>query len=224
MFFSRKKNPIEEQLEKYLEATSKCKDSFLGGLTYFIQNSNGDEEYLKFVHSTKKYEGIADDIRDGIERRMYEESLIPESRGDVLAFLETFDRIPNTMEGVMEFIDEVGLSIPDNLSEQDHKTFTRDFQELCDGIAETFELARNSAQCFFSKPRRVRDYTVAIDRHESQCDNVESDLKRYVFHHDGFSDLQKILFKELFKRIGDIADLAEDFQRRIILLSLKNLY
>ena len=35
---------------------------------------------------------------------------------------------------------------------------------------------------------------------------------------------RKFFLKELFKRIGDIADLAEDFQRRIILLSLKNLY
>ena len=42
------------------------------------------------------------------------------------------------------------LSIPDNLSDEDHKKFTRDFQELCDGIAETFELARNSAQCFLA--------------------------------------------------------------------------
>ena len=93
-----------------------------------------DEEYLKFVHSTKKYEGIADDIRDGIERRMYEESLIPESRGDVLAFLETFDRIPNTMEGVMEFIDEVALSIPDNLSEQDHKNLLEIFRNYVMGL------------------------------------------------------------------------------------------
>ena len=222
---SRKKNPIEEQLEKYLEATSKCKDSFLGGLTYFIQYSNGDEEYLKFVHSTKKYEGIADDIRDGIERRMYEESLISESRGDVLAFLETFDRIPKTLWkeswSLLMRLDFLFLII---LANRITKNLLEIFRNYVMELQRPFELARNSAQCFFSKPRRVRDYTVAIDRHESQCDNVESDLKRYVFHHDGFSDLQKILFKELFKRIGDIADLAEDFQRRIILLSLKNLY
>lgn len=224
MFFSRKKNPIEEQLEKYLEAASKCTDAFLGGLAHFIQNSSVDEEYLKFVQATKKYEGIADDIRDGIERKMYEESLIPESRGDVLAFLETFDRIPNRMEGIMEFIDEVNLSIPSTLEDREREKFTRDFQELCNGIAETFDLTRRSASCFFSQPRRVRDFTVAIDRHESDCDKVESHLKRSLFQNDGFNDLQKILFMELFKKIGDIADSAEDFQRRIILLSLKNLY
>jgi len=224
MFFSRKKNPLEEQLEEYLQAADKCKEAFLGGLGYFIQNSKVDDGYMKFLQATKKYEGIADDLRDGIERRMYEESLIPESRGDVLAFLETFDRIPNRMEGIMEFIDEVNLSIPDSLDSRGREEFTRDFQELCNGIAQTFELTSSSAACFFSEPRRVRDYTVAIDRHESECDKVESHLKRSLFHHEGFSDLQKILFAELFKAIGDIADLAEDFQRRIILLSLKNLY
>ena len=224
MWFTTKKNPIEEELVRYLEATTKCKGAFVGGVKHFIEHSKVDEGYLKFLHDTQKYEGISDDIRDSIERKMYEDSLIPESRGDVLAFLETFDRIPNTMEGVIEFIDEVALDVPHDLGAEDYESFTKNFIKLCDGIEETFELVRESAECFFTKPRRVRDFTIAIDRHESECDRIESYLKRFVFHNHGFTDLQKVLFKELIKRIGDIADLAEDFQRRIILLSLKNIY
>lgn len=224
MLFSSKKHPIEEQMVLYLDAASKCKGSFIGCLKHFIEQSKVDDSYLQFLQNTKRYEGIADDLRDTIERRMYEESLIPQSRGDVLAFLETFDRIPNTMESIVEFIDEVGLIIPSTLETAHNKEFNHNFLKLCDGIEQTFELTVESAQCFFTKPRRVRDFTIAIDRHESDCDKIESYLKRFIFSNPGFSDLQKILFKELFKRIGDIADLAEDFQRRIILLSLKNLY
>ena len=224
MFFTRRKHRIEEQMEEYLGVTGKCKDAFLEGMEYFIKQGKVDQSYYKFLEKTKKYEGIADDLRDSIERRMYEDALIPESRGDVLAFLETFDRIPNRMEGIAEFIDEVNLKIPTTLPTDERENFDREIHDLCHGVVDTFELAIESANCFFKDPKRVRDFTVAIDRHESDCDKIESRLKRYVFHQDGFTDLQRILFLELFELVGDIADMAEDFQRRIILLSFKNLY
>jgi|GEM_PF-853812 uncharacterized protein len=224
MFFTRKKNRIEEQTNEYLEAAKKCKDAFLEGMEYFVEHGVVDKEYILFVQKVTKYEGIADDLRDSIARKMYEDSLIPESRGDVLAFLETFDRIPNRMEGIVQFIDEVNLAIPPALLDEDGEFFTREIRKLCMGVVTTFELAIDSGRCFFTEPQRVREYTVAIDRHESDCDKIESALKRYVFHQKDFSDLQKILFLDLLERVGDIADMAEDFQRRIILLSLKNLY
>jgi uncharacterized protein len=222
MFFSRKQNYVEEEIEKYFEAVQKCKDRFFEGMVHFIEHGI-TEEFLGDVQKIKKYEGIADDIRDGIERRMYEESLIPESRGDVLAFLENFDVIPNNMEGIVQFVDEVQLSFPDiPPKELDH--FRRELKDLCSGVLDALELALESGRYFFTEPSKVRDFTIAIDRKESECDSIESNLKRYVFHQDGFTELQRLLFYKLLERIGDIADLCEAFQRRIILLSLKSLY
>ena len=223
MFFSKKKHFVEEQMDKYFEALENCRDSFLGGLEHFLEVGKVDQQYLDFVSKTKKYEGIADDIRDTIEMRMYEEALIPESRGDVLAFLENLDFVPNNMESTMKFIDEVNLKIP-AMEDSEIEDFKRRLKQLSSLVMDSLDLAIESGKYFFSEPRKVREYTVAIDRKESESDNIEDDLKRHLFRSDAFSDLQKTLFYNLIGRIAQVADLCEKFQRRIILLTFKNLY
>lgn len=222
-FFSNRKNYVEEQIEKYMEALNNCQKTFKEGMAYFLEKEMVDNKFLEYEQLIHKYEGIADDIRDNLEMRMYEESLIPETRGDVLAFVENLDYLPNSLESVIKFIDEVNLTFP-KLDNKEMEFFKRKLFDLVNTVLDAYELAVESGGCFFDDIRKVREYSVAIDRKESEADKIETDLKRYVFREDGFTDMQRMLFHRLITKISDTADLAESFHRRIILLSFKNSY
>jgi predicted phosphate transport protein (TIGR00153 family) len=223
MFFSKKKHYVKEQIDEYMVNLGKCRDTFREAWNEFLSKGKVTDEYVDWVGKTHKYEGRADDIRDNLETSMYEESLIPESRGDVLAFMENLDFLPNRLESIVKYIDEVNLSVPD-LSERDRDMFLRNLKQLMNIVLETYDLAIESGVHFFEDKRKVREYSVAIDRKESEADSIEGTLKKFIFTCSEFRDFDKLLFYELITRLSDVADLAEKFHRRVILLSFKSTY
>lgn len=224
MFFKRKnKHFVEEQMYKYLKTLARCREFFAECIHHFIAYGVVDDTYLEFVAQTHKYEGIADDIRDELEMQMYKQALIPESRGDVLALIENLDYLPNSLEDTAKFIEQVNLSFP-NMEEELLEDFKGDLRRLVGVSLDAFDLVLQSAEAFFSQPKNVREFSMAIDRKESESDRLEENLKSRVFRQEGFSDLQKILFFKLIDQISHVADLALSFQRRVILLALKSAY
>jgi predicted phosphate transport protein (TIGR00153 family) len=210
-------------MQKYLKTLVHCREAFGEGIYHFISSGEIDDTYLEFMARTHKYEGLADDIRDELEMRMYEQALIPESRGDVLALIENLDSLPNKLENIAKFVEQVNLRFP-VMEEEELESFRGDLRRLVGIGLEAFDLALQSAEVFFNKPKNVREFSMSIDRKESEADHLEENLKCRIFRLDGFSDLQRFLFFKLVDRISRIADLALSFQRRIILLSLKSSY
>jgi predicted phosphate transport protein (TIGR00153 family) len=99
-FLWRKQEKIEGMLESYFERCDNCFQLFEQAFDNYCENGPC-ETFNHIVQRTHETESAADDLRRDIEHTLYGKALLPESRGDILGVLESFDKLPNMAETVI---------------------------------------------------------------------------------------------------------------------------
>ena len=103
-------------------------------------------------------ESDADNLRRKIERRLYTETLIPESRGDVLGLLESCDKVLNkTAETLHQFSVELPFILPEV------KNY---YLELTDISVLALEEMVAAVRSYFTDIIQVRDYMNKVQLYE----------------------------------------------------------
>ncbi|MCK5343830.1 MAG: DUF47 family protein, partial [Candidatus Heimdallarchaeota archaeon] len=112
----KKTKKLELKMDEFLDTVSESGIIFQEGIKHYLKN-----KFERFENQNKKIrqlEGRADRLRRAIEQQLYTETLIPESRGDVLALLETTDNVINqAKETLLEFSVEIP-TIPEEFHEE----------------------------------------------------------------------------------------------------------
>ena len=206
-----KQREVQNQIFSYCEQVRFCIERFQNTFeecrvqiaTKTIQNG------FDGVHLA---EGKADDIRRELEHLMYRRAVFPESRGDILGLVETMDRVPNAAESALRMIVNQHIILPPEL------------------IGTLLALVSICTKCVFIMLGGVTQVfssfvdasiTVGkIDELESEADRIEADLIDQVFTAD-YSDLQKILLRDLIKQISAIADRSENVGDRMRIIVAK---
>ncbi len=209
--FFKKQRQIESKVLEYLEVWEECLRLFQRAMDQFLDHG-ADKDFDFLVEQTHKRESHADDLRRKIEFRMYEEALLPESRGDILGFLEALDTIPNRLETILFIISlEKVTLVPE---------YVDDIGRLLKASYEGAEALLEIARGVFKKDRDLRAQVLIIDEKESACDRIERDLIRKIFASD-LDGFRKISLRDLILKIGDITDMAENIADRITIMSYK---
>ena len=211
--FSGKKHRLSQMVERYLKKTEECMKNFKKAVeTYFEVGISKD--FDEIIEKTHIAESLADDIRREIELNLYEKSLIPESRGDILGLLESTDKVLNKAQSVLYQIQTESLRIPKFLQE--------DFSKLVDINIEAFKNVAKAIRTLFENLREIRDITNEIDKRESSSDRLEREIIKKIFSSDiGIGE--KILLKELMIETGSISDLSENVGDRLNIIAAKRL-
>ncbi len=210
-FLLRKQKMVEQAVFEYLDHWEKCLKSFKSGVDVYFDKGLG-EEFDFCVEATHKMESHADDLRRKIEWDMYSKALIPESRGDILAFLESMDRIPNKAESILYQIQTQKTRVPKEL----HGQFRRVINLSC----ECMELVHEAALRLFRNEPKLLELTDQIDRKESECDHAERNLITRIFEMD-IDKGEKVILKDLVIEFGTLTDRAENVSDRLTILSVK---
>ncbi len=209
--FWKKQEKIEEMMDQYFERCDKCFEMFEKAYGVYVEMGQG-EAFEAAVVAASKAESSADDLRRDIEYTLYGKALLPESRGDILGLLETFDTLPNRAETVLYSLRCQRIKIPDELQ--------ADFQKLIDVNLQAYYLVRKAVDNLMNNPRVTLHSTKDVDAKESESDNLERDIICTVFNSE--MDMgTKILFKDLALLIGDISDRAEKVADRIGIVAIK---
>ena len=211
--FSGKKHRLSQMVERYLKKTEECMKNFKKAVeTYFEVGISKD--FDEIIEKTHIAESLADDIRREIELNLYEKSLIPESRGDILGLLESADKVLNKAQSVLYQIQTESLRIPKFLQE--------DFSKLVDINIEAFKNVAKAIRTLFENLREIRDITNEIDKRESSSDRLEREIIKKIFSSDiGIGE--KILLKELVIETGSISDLSENVGDRLNIIAAKRM-
>lgn len=210
-FFLRKQKLIEELMFNYLDEWQICLEDFRNAMNVYLTKGLG-EKFSYYVEHTNKMESQADNIRKKIEWEMYSKALLPESRGDLLGFLETMDKIPNKAESVLYQIQLQRLSLPEELR--------KNLERIVDLSCESIQLVYEAAVNFISQKGEIYRLADKIDIKESECDHAERDTITKIFMMD-IDSAEKILLKELVIELGAITDRVEDVAARLTILSVK---
>ena len=162
---------VESQIDTFLDVVSDSALLFqLGMEDYLLARNAQFEERLSQIRENEKK---ADDLRVAIERYLYERTLIPENRGDVLVILENTDEVvDNIKDTLMQFSIEMP-AIPPELNDLWMQT-TRA------SVAAVEQLVM-AVRSFFSDIAAVNNYIHKVYFFEREADHLGEKLRRQVF-------------------------------------------
>lgn len=200
-------------VERYLDKMLETSELFKKTVEKYFETCLS-REFKEMIETTHLSESMADDIRREIELEMYEKSLIPESRGDILGLLESTDEVMNKAQSVLYQIETENLEIPKELYE--------DFLKLIHNNISAFEVAIDGFRTLFHNLKEVREKVQEVDKRESSSDRMERELIRKIFA-GSYETGKKILLKDLVIEIGNISDISEEVTDRLNIVAAKRM-
>ncbi len=210
-FFWKKQRLIERYVFDYIDEWKRCLEDFKNAMEVYLKEGLG-EKFDYYVERTHKMESQADDMRKKIEWEMYSKALLPESRGDILGFLEMMDKIPNKAESILYQIQLQRLKLP--------KELNPNMQRIVDLSYKAIQLVYEAAIALLSQRGDIHKLADKIDEKESECDHAERDIIAKIFTMD-MDKAEKILLKELIVEFGTLTDRVENVSDKLTLLSVK---
>lgn len=209
ILFKKIKN-LETQIDNYLDLVVKGGFLFKQGVKYFLEEQTDEfENRLENINIT---ESDADHLRREIETKLYIETLIPDSRGDVLGLLEACDKVLNmTAETLHQFSVEIPYILPE---------VKNNYIELTDISVTAMDEMVAAVRSYFTDINRVRDHINKVQLYESESDKIAAKLKRIVFRTD-LSLSKKMHMRYFALHIESIADEAEDVCDRLSIAAVK---
>ena len=206
----KKTKELEMQIDEYLDLIVKGGLLFKRGLKFYLQEKFEDfEDRLK---SLDQCESQADSLRRSIESQLYIQTLIPESRGDVLGLLESSDRVLNlTAETLLEF----SVETPNILT-----AIRGLFLDLAEASINSLDDMVLAIRAYFRDLTAVRDHISKAQFYEHESDKLAEKIKRTVFKMD-IELSHKIHIRYFVLRMEKIADRAEDVCDRLSIATIK---
>ncbi len=165
---------VESQIDTFLDVVSETALLFqLGVEDYLLDRSAQFEERLGLIRENEKK---ADDLRVAIERYLYERTLIPENRGDVLAILENSDEVvDNIKDTLMQFSIELP-QIPEILDDL--------WMQTTHASTAAVEQLTYAVRSFFRDLSQVNNYIHKVYFFEREADQLGEKLRRLIFAQD----------------------------------------
>jgi len=209
--FSKTKRLIME-IDRFMDLTSQAGLHFKEGVRLFIEQRYDEFEYrLQMIRDAEKK---ADSSRIDIEAHLYTETLIPESRGDVLGILESMDSIVDKAKSTMLNLSIERPVLPDKLKPI--------FLELTFRVVDTVEELVAASRAFFYELHAVKDHLHKVKFFEREADHLTEKIKRDVFSLK--IDLsRKIQLSYFINHIDFLADQAEEVSNRLSIATIKRI-
>ena len=207
--FSKTKE-LEAQTDEFCDKVSEGALAFKLGVSRYLK---GDfAAFAQKKQQVSELESRGDELRREIQRRLYIETLIPESRADVLELLEYTDEVLNSCESAMwQFAIEKPV-----VGEQ----FIEDFNALVDAVVEAVEALVIALRAFFRGGEAASDHMHKVIFFETEADTISHRLLAAIFDSDLKLD-HKNQFRHFILHIDNIADVAEDVADRLAIFALK---
>jgi len=199
------------EIDEFFDKLSEAGLVFNHAIKIYLSQGRSEEFEEKLAH-VNDLESQADGLRRDIETQLYVQTLIPESRGDVLGLLETADTVLNLLEAALW---SFSIEHP-NISEDYHG----DFQALTDMVVNTVDSLVLASRAFFRDFEAVGDHNHKVMFYEKESDKISTKLKRAIFD----SDLplsEKMHLRHFVELIDEVADGAEDVADRLSIYAIK---
>ena len=201
-------NSINLFLDNILEVNSLFENLMK---EFFLKNYKKVEDLTLKISDL---ESACDKLRRTTERKIYQETLIPEQRGDVLGMLENLDKIPGQLQGNAH---RINTEKPDI-----HEELHDDFNSLVQNNSTCVKLLISGSKQFFIDPKKTIEDCLLVSKHESTGDKISTKLKNAIFDNNNLDLSQKMHLRYFVEIVDEVANLAEDVADRLIISSVKN--
>jgi len=207
----KRKIGIEKQINDFLDKVSESGLLFKSGVDAYLKGNI--ESFEKQLESIAETEHQGDELRRSLEEKLYIETLIPESRGDVLSLLESMDSLLDRFKGAMWRFDIECPVIGDE--------FHEDFRELINSVVEAVEAIVRSSRAFFKDISAVADHMHKVSYWETESDKISTRLQRNIFRQKELRLSHRMQLRDFVRHIDKIADRAEDVADHLSIFVIK---
>ncbi len=209
----RRTKQLEVKIDSFFDKLSESSVVYrLAVRVYLKEGLSG--EFQTRLNRVNTLESEADDLRREIEQQLYSDTLIPDSRGDVLGLIETADQLLSQFESSLWAF---AIEAPEIADE-----FKGDFKKLTNMVVKAADELGLSGRAFFRNPHDVPTYNHKVMLYEREADVVSTTLKKAIFNSD--LDLaHKLHLREFVESIDSVADIAEDVADRLAIYAIKRL-
>ncbi len=211
MALFRRTKGLEDEIDDFLDKLSESGMVFEHAVKLYLSDGNTEAFNEKLLH-VNELESTADRLRRSVETQLYAETLIPESRGDVLGLLENLDSVLNLFEGALWSFSIETPEIPPD--------YHADYAALTEMAVLAVESLVLASRAFFRNIAAVSDHMHKVMFYEKEADKVSTKLKREIFA----SDLplsRKVHLRDFVEHIDNLADRAEDVADRLTIAAIK---
>jgi len=207
----RRTKKLESRIDEFLDNVVESSLLFRRGVKIYLKRGvvDGFDECLE---KAEELENRNDELRRRIETELYLNTLIPESREDVLRLLENIDDLVNLVEANLFRFSIQQPEIPEPLN--------NGFRDLTKIVVECLEEVVKATRAFFRDYSSVRDYTSKVIFFETEADKVSTRLQREIFASDLPLENKRHLVY-FVEKIDDLANGAEDIADELNIYAIK---
>ncbi|MDI3503899.1 MAG: uncharacterized protein PWP64_835 [Candidatus Cloacimonadota bacterium] len=201
---------VESQIDTFLDMVSDSATTFQLAIEDYLGERY--EQFEERLTKIRELEHRADDLRVSIERFLYERTLIPENRGDVLAILENTDEvIDNIKDSLLQF----SIEMPDIPSELDDL-----WVQTSKASVAAVEQLVFAVRSFFRDLAAVNNYIHKVYFFEREADQIGEKLRRKIFGMN-IELSQKSQLRFFAIHIEKISDAAQNVCDRLSIYTIK---
>ncbi len=209
--FLKKRFGIGRKMDDFLDKVSEAGMLFQHGVDAYLKGNR--PSFVKKIEDIADVEHVGDALRRDLEEQLYTQTLIPDSRGDVLELLENMDGLLDRFKGALWRFE---IEQPDIYPE-----LHDDIRELAACVVESVEAMVRSTRAFFKDISTVADHLHKVSHWESQSDKVSTRIQSRVFREEERDLSYRMQLRDFIRHVDKIADRAEDVADKLRIYVIK---
>jgi predicted phosphate transport protein (TIGR00153 family) len=210
----KKHRKLFEHLDDYYQSAIETTRKFQSAIEYTLQ-SGVDEHFEVLAEEISEKEQNCDNLRRLIEYELFSQSLLPETREDLIEIIEKMDGVPNYCEEVVFMIVDQRSEILDVIK--------KNILELVDISLKSFVLTVEAAKDCMGKMENTQHLVREVDDLENLGNQIERKMVRAIFSNEKLETHPggQMVQKEIVKKIGEINDICRHISEKIIITAVK---
>ena len=211
MLFHKTKQLVKK-IDHFVDLTAQVGLHFKSAITSYIQDEIDDFESRLIKISS--IENQADILTRDIESQLYQQTLIPDARGDVLGILESMDSIIDAIKATVTEFSIEQPEIPNEIIE--------DVLILIENVTATIDSVTAAVRTYFYDVYAIKDNINKVKFFEKESDIIAEKIKRNIFNMN--VDLaKKMHIRTFIRHIDSPADIAEEVADRLSIAAIKRI-
>ena len=208
----KKQYAVEEKVQRLLRLLVDMAHLYQAAYESYFEGSL--EEFYQRNQEIGQIEKQLDELGHQIQMTLLHESLMPNSRDDLLWFLTKLDKVPSSFKHSLVDILLEKPEIPEEL----HSSM----KNMLIHTHLAVQALAHATDSLFSDIRSVRQHVEEVSRQESEVDKIEYKLLQMVFENKKYELAIKYQLKGILKQIGRVTNLAEDVADAVLILATKH--
>ena len=208
----KKQYAVEEKVQRLLRFLVDMAHLYQAAYESYFEGSL--EEFSQRNQELGQIEKQLDELGHQIQMTLLHESLMPNSRDDLLWFLTKLDKVPSSFKHSLVDILFEKPEIPEEL----HSSM----KNMLIHTHLAVQALAQATDSLFSDLRSVRQHVEEVSRQESEVDKIEYKLLQMVFENKEYELAIKYQLKGILKQIGRVTNLAEDVADTVLILATKH--